>query len=407
MKYFVIVLSLLGLVGCLEEPAPKKTEAFDSGCGSSLTVCNLNVAAKFVVATSSPDYQTSDVAVIIDTDSAQNVVIEQVVATTNPSDIRVVVAGNSVYRLGRYGFDNITKYRFDAAAQTLIYDYQYSVLGDDISANPYDIALLNETRGYLARANSTILWEINPSAANSTEFKTDEIDLSAFLHASTGASFVADLELVDTKLFVLMTQLNASWKSVEASTILVLDATRNSFIDTDQNVVGIQPIILPVKNAVDINRVGDTLYVSGTGDQSFGATDAEKYTGGIATVSTVDYTATLLLDDGDEADAPYGQISNVTATADNDVYFSGRISWGNDKFYVLEDGQSTATEISLGAGTYNIADIVTRDGNIYIAVGAQSDGSESAGLKVVSPDSNTVTDLIETLYNPTQVVVIE
>jgi hypothetical protein len=363
--------------------------------------------ADLVVAATSPDYSTSDVAIVGNSDTKKNAVVEQRVNTTSPSDIRVATFGNSIYRIGRYGFDNITKVDWSNENETLSVDWQYSIIGDDFSANPYDMLVVSDSSAYITRYGATDLWHVNPSAANDSDFKLAEIDLSDFANAASGNPFMADLELIDGKLFVLLVGLDDSYGASDNSSVVVIDVTDNSIVDTDPTLYGVQAIDLGVRNASNFEKLEETLYISAVGDAYNYADTTHKFSGGIVTLNSDTYATNLLLDDGDNTSAPYGNITNVVASPNGDVYFSGSTTYGDDRLYVLEIGNTVATEISLGEGQYNIADLARKGIDIYVAVHAQSDASESAGLKMVLMGYNVVYDFVEMTYNPAQIVVVE
>jgi len=92
-------------------------------------------------------------------------------------DIVVATDGTSVYQLGRFLIDNITKYSLDDVTTPI---YQRSVAGMEASANPHDIVFVNETKAYLIRYDSPAVWIVDPSADSDELFKTGELDLSAY-----------------------------------------------------------------------------------------------------------------------------------------------------------------------------------------------------------------------------------
>ena len=385
----IVILSAFVLAGCFPEPEPI-----------------VGLDAKLIVASASPDYATSDIALIGNTEEKNDVVVENLVSTTNPSDIRIGFDGSSIYRLGRYGFDNVTKINLNTEQVALNVDWQYSVLGDDFSANPYDIILLNSQRGYVSRAGSVALWQINLSAAQESAFKEAEIDLSTLANAASGNSFMADMEVVDGKLFVLLTGLDDNWSATSNSRIAVINTATNELIDTDTTQAGVQGIDLPVRNASNFTLHQGLLYVSAVGDAYNYSDTTHKYSGGVVTVNTDTYASTLLIDDGDAASAPYGNVTQVTVSATNDVYFSGSASYGNDHLFVRTDLTGDIAEVKLGEGTYNISSLASRGAEVYVGVFAQADGSETAGIHVINATTQTPIRFIPMSFQPTQIVVV-
>ncbi|WP_320823392.1 hypothetical protein [Reinekea sp.] len=385
MKSLLIVASVLALVACLP------TSNNDPVGPVSLAV-----------AAASPDYTTSDV-ILVNPDPAGDEVIEQRIHTTTPSDIGIAVSLGQLYRLERSNSDSVSKIGINAGVVSV--DWQRSVLGDDASANPYDLLALSTSLAYVARFDSNDLWVINPSASIGEDVLIEKIDLSAFANAESGNPRMADLEWVDGKLFVLLTGLEDNWRAAANSKVVVIDTSNNSLVDTNTVIAGVQAIELPVRNAKEFALHNGVLYVAATGD-AYNSDTSLIYTGGIATLNVTSYATALLIDDGDLSAAPYGNISGVTVSASNDIYFSGSLSWGNDKVFVQRAGTSTISEIVLGANNYNIGDLIATDDALYVGVHAQTDGSENAGLKVINLDDGAVNRLIELTYNPTQILAL-
>ena len=391
-KLLILIASSLVLSACLPEP-------------NSDPVGPVSLA----VAAASPDYSASDV-ILINPDPAGDEVIEQRIHTTNPSDIGIAFSANQLYRLERSNSDSISKIGINSGVVSI--DWQRSILGEDDSANPYNLLALSANLAYVARFNSKDLWVIDPSATDGEDVLVEKIDLSAFATASSGIPQMTDLKLVDGKLFVLLAGLadpdpsyyNSTF-ALQNSKVVVIDTNTNSPLDTDALTAGVQAIELPVRNAKEFSLLNGVLYISASGD-AYNPDTSGKYTGGIATLNTTSYATALLIDDGDLSAAPYGNISGVTVSANNDVYFSGSVSWGNDKVFVLRAGTSTPSEIVLGTNQYNIGDLLATDDALYVGVQAQSDGSENAGLKVIDLDDGTVNRLIELTYNPTQILAL-
>ncbi|WP_287419863.1 hypothetical protein [Reinekea sp.] len=388
MKKLLIIASAVLLVACLPEPN-----------NSPLGSVNLAVAA------ASPDYATSDV-ILINTVLEIDEVFGQRIHTTNPADIAIAFEAGELFRLGRYGFDSVSKISIDTESDVVSVDWQRSVLGDDFSANPGDLLALSSRQAYVSRNGSKDLWVVNPAATTDADFLIEKIDLSAFANASSGNPHMADLEWLDGKLFVLLTGLNDSYAAAANSKVVVIDTSTNSLVDTDTSTAGVQAIELPVRNAGSFTMHDGVLYVAATGDAYNVVDTSGKYTGGIATLNATSFVTALLIDDGDLSAAPYGNITGVTVSANNDVYFSGSHNDGVDKLFVQRAGASAISEIDLGANSYNIGDLLATDDALYVGVQAQSDGSENGGLKVIDLDDGTVNRLIELTYNPTQILAL-
>jgi hypothetical protein len=391
MKHLYTILATAALAGCLPI----------NGGNSTNTILN----AQLVVAATSPDYSTSDIAVIGPDKDGEVKVVEQVIDTTDPSDIRVSVFGGEIYRIGRFGFDSISKFDYNSDTSGFNLDWQFSVLGDDSSANPYDILVISDTSAYVTRYAASSLWHVNPSAKKPEDFLLSEIDLSPFANATNGISNMADLELIDDQLFVLLVGLDADLGASDNSYIAVIDTLNNTVVDTNLDTAGIQAINLGVRNASNFEKRNGTLFIAAVGDAYNYTDDTYKYSGGIVSLNPENFETELLIDDGDNTEAPYGNITNVAVSESGDIFFTGSAAWGKDKLFVKASGETAISEISLGTNTYNIGDLAIANDTLYIGVHSQTDGSESAGLKTVSLSDNQLSGIIPMTYNPSQIVV--
>lgn len=404
MKKLICTLPFLLLTGCFD------------GAGSVEATFPVdpefaNLQPKLALAGASSDYQTSDVMIVGETDDDPYAVIEGLFSTTNPSDIHIAVHNHTVYRLGRFGFDNITKLTVDTVLNDrIVKAWQYSVLGDDDSANPYDIEVVSNRLAYVSRFDSKDLWVVDPSAEDSDAFLKDTIDLSAFANANmtTGAPNMADLMLVDDKLFVLLQRLSyvgSFLYPTEESSVAVIDTNTNEIIDVDPTTSGTQAIVLNVRNAQHFWYDGSDLYIAANGD-AYNMDTTNKYTGGVVKLNPNDYSTSVVVDDGTIDDAPYGNITNV-AVHNGDIYFTGNEGWGDDQLWVLRNGSTEANTISLGRGNFNISGLTVRDNRLFVSVFENTDLGRSGGVIVVNPASELVVDMIETTFNPTDMEVID
>ncbi len=214
------------------------------------------------------------------------------------SDIRATLNGTDVYQIARYQMDNITKFEAGSDATA----YQYSVNGTDSAANPYQLIFASDEKAYLLRYGSDKIWIINPNADTEAGYKLGELDISAY---DTDAPNANSGVLVGDKLFVLMERLDG-FSVDKQGYIAVFDTTTETEIDTGQgtadSLLGI-PTGVENPEGLQYNDANDLLYLTGRGN-IFQADDSEgdRFTGGLVTVDPESYVATLLLDDGTEAD---------------------------------------------------------------------------------------------------------
>ncbi|MFP4226697.1 MAG: hypothetical protein ACLFRF_08200, partial [Desulfobacterales bacterium] len=129
-----------------------------------------------VVATAAADFTSGAHSVISVEPVDGSRTVKNKLAETG-SDITVVAYGEYFYRLERSGAQSITKYHIDAPEEVV---WQYSTEGEESESNPYDMIFVNSEKAYVLRYGSSKAWIVNPSAKTEDEFKTGELDLSAY-----------------------------------------------------------------------------------------------------------------------------------------------------------------------------------------------------------------------------------
>ncbi len=322
------------------------------------------------------------------------------------SDIMVAAYENYFYRLERYQANNIAK--FDVAApETPI--YQYSVLGDEENANPHALIFLNAEKAYLTRYGSTKAWIINPSAKSEAEFKIGELDLSSYAD-SDGIPEMDNGVIVNGVLYITLQRLDRDNSYVPSNTayVALFDTATDTEIDAgvtnEDNVLGIP---LPVTNpgAIQYLAADSTIYVQGVGDygSSWSGRDPE-YSGGIVTINPSTYETALLVDDGDDADHPYGNISGMAIVSADKGYFIGYSGWGDNTLY----GFSPTTGEVSGV----VSDYLTGKSIAGMQSGAYSDKNNmlwvcnqtDAEVVVLKTADDTIDEKVSTNLNPIMVV---
>ena len=230
------------------------------------------------------------------------------------SDIQVNTDGESVYQIGRFSLDNITKYSVDDTSAPI---YQYSVVDQDAiegeGANPYQIVFVNDTKAYVIRYGSPRIWIINPSAQSEEEFKTGELNIGAYDSDITPEANGA--VLVDGKMFVLMERLERPAFAVnKVGYVAVFDTVTDEEIDTGMGTAdGLNGIPLGVQNptALQYSASDDMIYLIGRGNSFADAAEGlERYTGGIEVIDPDTYLRETILDDGTE-ESNEGFINNL------------------------------------------------------------------------------------------------
>ena len=164
-----------------------------------------------------------------------------------------------VYVVNRFGADNI---------QILDPESAYSTLGQftvGVSSDPHDINVIDATRAYVTRYNTTDLWIVDPSTGSNT----GSIDLSGLADAD-GTPEMDQMARVGNQLFVTIQRLDrlTTWGPVGTSYVAVVDIEADTLIDVDPLAPGAQSIELTGSNPASDIRLHPwegKLYVSCVG----------------------------------------------------------------------------------------------------------------------------------------------
>ncbi len=289
---------------------------------------------KAVVATAAADF-SSGAHAVFSTEAPFDGVTQQ--SPSGNSDLTVDCHGEYFYRIERFTGENVTRFHISEPGTALSqFSTQDSSGVETGSSNPYQLVFVSDTKAYLLRYGSPKVWIVNPSAQTSETFKTGEIDLSAY--NIDDAPQTAAGVIVDGKLFIAMQRLKTSDFSFapQQAYVAVIDTATDSEIDTQPGQEGLKGIALPVKNPGDIEYDPDSglIYVQGTG--RYGAFDGSRdpeYSGGIAAIDPTRYTTQMVLDDGDSANHPLGQITRMEILSATKGYVVGYRGFSDNALY--------------------------------------------------------------------------
>ncbi len=173
-----------------------------------------------VIATTASGY-TSGAHSVVTVDPVGGPRVAQNNLIPTKSDISIAAYGNYFYRLGRSQMEHLTKFDINAPDTPI---WQFSVLGDEETANPHDVIFVSEEKAYVLRYGSAKAWIINPSATTEDEFKIGELDLSAY-DDGDGIPEMNSGVIADGKLFITLQRqdrsggyggwvLNEAWMAV-------------------------------------------------------------------------------------------------------------------------------------------------------------------------------------------------
>lgn len=327
-------------------------------------------------------------------------------ADSDQSDIAVDAYGQYFYRIGRFQIDNITKYNINDP-DTAIWQYSVADDGEDGNINPYDLVFISETKAYLLRYNSSTAWIVNPAASSADAFKIGELDLSAYA-GSDGAPEMVSGVIVDGKLYIAMQRLTgARYVPNETAYIAVFDTATDkevdTFTDTENSFKGIP---LKTKNPELISYHADAgLIVQSVGDygSSWEPVRPIDYTGGIEKINIEDYSSSILIDDGDNDDHPYGLISAMSINSATSGYFAAYYGWQDTALFRFNPSTGEVAEQAMeGLEGLDIRDLTTGPkGNTWASIG---DDAGNGRVVIVNPASDSIEVEIDTVMNPTSIV---
>lgn len=358
-----------------------------------------------VVSTTAADY-SSGAHSVISVDPAGGPRTYQNNLLPTISDISVFSYGSYFFRIERYGADNVAKFHIDNPATPI---WQYSTLDNpgDPTSNPHDLIFLDDQKAYLCRYGTTKAWIVNPSATTEAEFKIGELDLSAY-GDQDGIPEMDNGIIVDGKLFIAMQRSNRNdnWAKNTAY-IAIFDTATDTEIDAgipnDADVPGIQ---LPAKNpgAILYDAETHTIYVQCAGvigSAYFGTEN--QYVGGIVALDPDTYETTIIVDDGDENDHPYGIIVGMALVSSTKGYFIGYEAWGDNTLYSFNPSTGTVGAAVSGFEHIGIGGMESgayADKNNMIWVCNQSE----ARIDILDTATDTIDESIGTNLNPSKVV---
>lgn len=228
-------------------------------------------------------------------------------------DSKVIINGSDLYVLERLGADNITRInaaKLESDGEDAV-NWQVSL---DDGANPVDMAFSGD-EAWVALQNADSLVKI--STKNGKVSKS--IKTGKFAYEGETSPYVADIELNDGKLYVLIQRYTydaATYTSTYPLGLLAIyDAKDGALKDTIQ---------LKAKNPTAMAFVDDELYVASNGEYNLeGGTDADENRG-IEKVNLKKKSSELIV-----TGKKLGGGISAFATEDGIAYVGIYKAWGN------------------------------------------------------------------------------
>ena len=370
-KTFLKSLFLAGLSGLV-------LTACGGGGGSDdpVAVSGTDVA---VVATASSGY---------DSGAVELVGVDQRISSGSyhptVSDLAVAAYGSDYYLIERYQSDRIKKV---ALSNPGVFEWDYSTFdsSDTDSANVYDLVFAAPDKAYMIRYGTNTVWVVDPTASREQNFKTGELDLSAYLPANTtGSPNMSAAVIVDGKLFIAMQRLDSIFQPNNTAYVAVFDTATDEEIDTGQGEDGLQGIPLIGGNPMSMVHHPDLgLLVQNQG--SF----AMDYKGGIDVIDPDSYAVEQRLDDTEET----GLIGAIEVVDTDTGYYLAYYNWQNISLTRFNPGTGEVGATVAGLSGMDLRALALGPrGRLWVA-----DASAGApGLRVLDADSGEQIDFVAT-----------
>lgn len=280
------------------------------------------------------------------------------------SDLAVSTAGNNYFLLERFQADHINKVDLDNPA-VVVWDYPTVDGNDDDSANPAQLVSQSEDQAYLLRANSERAWIVDPGADSEADFKTGELDLSAYIPEDNEAllhpSMVGGI-IVDDRLFVVMQRLADDFSPANDAYVAVFDTTTNEEIDTGQGSGDLKGIPLATRNPNGFEYHADL----GLLVHSVGERDPDNPIGGIERIDPATFARETLLDNRN--------VDGLAVVDDSQGYFFEYEGFGNIVLYRVDPSDGSVDGPIDDFANQDLRDVTTGpDNRIWIADADTSD----------------------------------
>lgn len=304
------------------------------------------------------------------------------------SDAVVKVAGEDVYILERFLFDNIIKLNEDGTVA-----YQQD-LGEGV--NPYDIEVLSSSKAYVCGYGVSELLIIDPS----TGLKTGSIDLSQYAYAEKDAENnpivnlprASDMVLIEDMLYVGVQRLASDWTPMVGSQVLVINTTTDEVSAV---------ITCEGKNLSSMTVVEKYIYVCNEGS-AFATGD-----GTVEKINTVDNSITTLV----STTVNNGDIRAVEHYEGDSLFAICNVTYGTASVVLYDFSANTIVDTVPGIF---MANGIVYDGvekTLYISEMGGVDESYTPGVNpfgiVAYNPATKGTRLIESTLPPTSIALLK
>jgi hypothetical protein len=246
LPLFLAIVISIGIAGCdmdsllgNEEDDDGKNEDSIQGAGG-------------IVAALLTDYQTGSLSVYAPEDSAFSDNVMEI-----HQDAYAATDGNYLYILEAQGADNIIKIDPANVNESGVV-YQYSV-GEN--SNPRGMAFVG-AKGYVFRYNTDKIWVVDTDAGSESDFKTGEVDVSAWADADGSPEPLCGF-VHDGRVWVVLQRYDLNNYAAGTSVLIAIDPQTDTIIDLDTGADGVQGVDLSVKNVVSGALYEGKLFLAG------------------------------------------------------------------------------------------------------------------------------------------------
>lgn len=258
--------------------------------------------------------------------------------------------------------------------------YSLKDAGQSTTSRVHDMAFISEEKAYLALYGETAAWIVNTTARNSADFKTGQIDLSAYVAADDTQSPAPEMHTValyNDKAFITMQRQGDTEQSYgypRSAYIAVIDTTTDTEIDVNTQAEGLKGIELDIINPINSAISGNQLYVQGI--DYYGG-----YTGGLVRINMDTYEQTIIYNATEET----GSISDV-AIVNNEVYVVIYHGWKNNSLAKVNTTNGSLEIVDAYKNLFLSFIKTGPQGNLWIGQGNSNEDNPSKLIKLSKTD---------------------
>ncbi|MBN1946108.1 MAG: PQQ-like beta-propeller repeat protein [Bradymonadales bacterium] len=324
------------------------------GCGDEIDQTGYPDGSQFqatlVVGNISLDFLTGTLGLM---DSDRLTAMPDVTAIHSDHILRAF--GDSLFVINRMGADNIQ--RLDP--QTFATRWQYST---EAGSNPYDLALVDETKGYVPLYDRAALLVVNPSASGADQFVRTTIDLGRFAD-DDGLPEANAVGIIGDRVYLTLQRLdrNNFFAPTGQSYLVAIDTATDAVVPLSTQT---DHLVIPYSNPMFLRVADDQLWIGCAG--SYGANDGAIVPFDPATATFLDPLVT--------EEALGGDLGPFTAT--NPIYLLWTDSSFTGHLAAVDPESGQVTPILSGFQTSQ--DLEADDTYIYVADRSQT----AAGVRV-------------------------